>query len=377
MKKIQMVDVVSQYMRYESEINNKILNVVKSGAYIQGVEVQDFEFSLSQYLKSKYVISCANGTDALYVALMSLNLKEGDEVIVPTFTFVSTVEVVCLLGLKPVFIDVDKDTFLINPHLIEKYISKKTRAIIPVHLFGQCCDMYSINLMAQKYNLFIIEDAAQSIGSQCMFSNNSQDRKFSGTIGDIGITSFYPSKNLGCFGDGGAIFTQNNKLSKKIRLIVNHGQKKKYSYDIVGLNSRLDALQAAVLSIKLQYLDLFNHERQKVANYYDKAFSDIEWITTPTQLKSSDHVYHQYSILLSSEINRDNFSNYLFKNDIPTMIYYPKPLHLQKAYSSFCHESLPVSEMLSNNIISLPIHSEMNMEQLEFICSTIKKYVES
>jgi len=375
MKEIKMVDVVSQYKRYSAQINKRLLNVLESGAYIQGPEVKKFESALSKYLNSKYVVSCANGTDALYVALMSLDLKPGDEVIVPAFTFVSTVEAICLLGLKPVFIDITPDTFLLNHNLIESLISKKTKAIIPVHLFGQCCDMGSIKLIAQKHNLFIIEDAAQSIGSMCAFRQSSSSQKFSGTIGDIGITSFYPSKNLGCFGDGGAIFTQKNKLSNKIKLITNHGQKQKYTHDIIGLNSRLDAVQASILSFKLKLLDDFNKKRKQVAAYYNDMFEDVSWLKTPKTQSNSDHIYHQYSILLSSKINRNKFQDYLINRGIPTMIYYPKPLHKQKAYINYSNNPLPISERVSERIISLPIHSEMDLEQIEFIGKQIKKYI--
>jgi dTDP-4-amino-4,6-dideoxygalactose transaminase len=374
MKKIQMVDVVSQYEKYAVEINKRILGVIKSGCYIKGEEVNGFEKKLSQYLGVNHTISCANGTDALQIALMSLNLNAGDEVIVPTFTFVSTVEAVCLLGLKPVFLDIHADTFLLDENLIEQYISKKTRVIIPVHLFGQCCNMDAIQSIAAKYNLFIIEDAAQSMGAQTT-SIHSADKTYSGTIGHIGTTSFYPSKNLGCFGDGGAIFTNNEELSHKIRLIANHGQKEKYTHDLIGLNSRLDALQAAVLSFKLSFLDECNQRRNDVARYYNNALGKLLWLQTPKQTMYSDHVCHQYSILLKSRIDRNAFQQYLFENGIPTMIYYPIPLHKQRAYAMYSDTALPVSEEISQHIISLPIHPEMDDEQMEFICHTIQKYI--
>ncbi len=369
-----MVDVVSQYEKYAVEINKRILDVIQSGCYIKGEEVNGFEKKLSQYLGANHTISCANGTDALQIALMSLNLKAGDEVIVPTFTFVSTVEAVCLLGLKPVFLDIHADTFLLDENLIEHYISKKTRVIIPVHLFGQCCNMDVIQSVAAKYNLFIIEDAAQSMGAQTT-SINSVDKTYSGTIGDIGTTSFYPSKNLGCFGDGGAIFTNNEQLSNKIRLIANHGQKEKYTHDLIGLNSRLDALQASVLSFKLSFLDQCNQRRNDVARYYNNELGKLLWLQTPKQTMYSDHVYHQYSILLNSRIDRNAFQQYLVENGIPTMIYYPIPLHKQKAYAMYSDTALPVSEEISQHIISLPIHPEMDDEQMEFICHTIQKYI--
>ncbi len=374
MKKIQMVDVVSQYEKYETKINNKIISVLKSGCYIKGEEVEKFEALLSKYLNSEYTISCGNGTDALYIALMSLDLNPGDEVLVPAFTFVSTVETICLLGLKPVFMDIDPETFLLNDKLIEDGISKKTKVIIPVHLFGQCCNMNVIQLIAKKYNLYVIEDAAQSLGSKYNFSDSLQ-HQFSGTMGDIGITSFYPSKNLGCFGDGGAIFTQNKKLEHKMRLIANHGQTQKYIHEIIGLNSRLDTLQAAVLSFKLLYLDKFNNARQKLARYYDSRLQNLEWLKVPKKSSNTNHIYHQYSILLSPEISREDFQQFLRKNGVPTMIYYPIPLHNQKAYVKYKTKSLPVSEKVSQQIISLPMHSEMNAVQKQFICDIIEKYI--
>ena len=287
----------------------------------------------------------------------------------------STVEAVCLLGLKPVFIDIDPDTFLLDPHLIQDVISKRTRVILPVHLFGQCCDMVLIKEIANQHNLFIIEDAAQSIGSQCRVNNSSAIKNFSGTIGDIGITSFYPSKNLGCFGDGGAIFTQNKKLSQHIRLLANHGQKQKYNHDIIGLNSRLDAIQASILSFKLSLLDHFNAKRNEIAKFYNNYFNDVSWIKTPIKRDDSDHVYHQYSIILSSKIDRENLQSYLFKKGIPTMIYYPIPLHKQKAYRHYSNKSLPIAEKVSKQIISLPIHPEMDLQQMEFIGKKIKNYI--
>jgi UDP-2-acetamido-2-deoxy-ribo-hexuluronate aminotransferase len=373
MKKIQMVDVVSQYEKHSHEISQRIFNVLNSGSYIRGREVEHFEKKLSEYIGSKHTVTCANGTDAIQIALMSLNLSVGDEVIVPTFTFVSTVEAVCLLGLKPIFLDIHLDTFLLNETLVEESISKKTRAIIPVHLFGQCCNMKVIKSIADKYNLFIIEDAAQSIGS-ATYETSLLEKRFSGTIGDIGTTSFYPSKNLGCFGDGGAMFTNNDDLSEKIRLIANHGQREKYIHEIVGLNSRLDALQACVLSYKLSFLDECNKKRNMVAQYYNTELDAVSWLRKPVKNNHSDHIYHQYSILLDSTIIRDDFQKYLLENGIPSMIYYPIPLHKQKAYAQYSNKVFPVAEMVSNSIISLPIHPEMEMDQMEFICDKIQKY---
>ena len=373
MKKIHMVDVVSMYKSHASIIDKKIKKVINSGSYIRGVEVEGFEDKLSQFLKSKFTISCGNGTDALYIALMALDLKKGDEVLVPSFTFVSTVEAICLLGLVPVFIDIDPDTFLLNHSLIPDSITTKTKAIIPVHLFGQCCDMLAIRNYAKKYKLYIVEDAAQSIGSKCVVNKNKKT-KSSGTIGDIGITSFYPSKNLGAFGDGGAIFTQNKKLANKIKLIANHGQNKKYNHQIIGLNSRLDAIQAAILSFKLTLLNEHNNKRQNFAKEYDSRLLDLDWVKTPVLREGSNHIYHQYSIILDSRIIRKKFQAYLASKNIPTMIYYPIPLHKQKAYRIYHTKPLPISEKISQQIISLPIHPAMNIQQIKFICDVIKKF---
>ena len=371
MKKIHMVDVVSMYNNHASIIDKKIKKVIKSGCYIRGFEVDDFEKKLSHFLKSKFTISCGNGTDALYIALMALDLKKGSEVLVPSFTFVSTVEAICLLGLVPVFIDVDPDTFLLNHNLIAESISAKTKAIIPVHLFGQCCDMLAIRNFARKYKLYIVEDAAQSIGSKCVVNKKI---KFSGTIGDIGITSFYPSKNLGAFGDGGAIFTQKKQLANKIKLIANHGQNKKYNHQIIGLNSRLDAIQAAVLSFKLTLLKKHNNTRKNIAKEYNSRLHSLDWIKIPVIRGGGDHVYHQYSIILSTSVDRKKFQAYLLSNNIPTMIYYPIPLHKQKAYKMYYKNPLPFSEKISKKIISLPMHPEMDSKQVNFICDVIRKF---
>ncbi len=373
MKKIHMVDVVSMYKTHASIIDKKIKKVINSGSYIRGVEVEGFEDNLSHFLKSKFTISCGNGTDALYIALMALDLKKGDEVLVPSFTFVSTVEAICLLGLVPVFVDIDPDSFLLNHSLIPDSITTKTKAIIPVHLFGQCCNMLAIRNYAKKYKLYIVEDAAQSIGSKCVVNKNKKT-KSSGTIGDIGITSFYPSKNLGAFGDGGAIFTQNKKLANKIKLIANHGQNKKYNHQIIGLNSRLDAIQAAILSFKLTLLKEHNNKRQNFAKEYDSRLLDLDWVKTPVIREGSDHIYHQYSIILHNRIIRKKFQAYLASKNIPTMIYYPIPLHKQKAYRIYHTKPLPISEKISQQIISLPIHPAMDIEQIKFICDVIKKF---
>ena len=373
MEKIQMVDVVRMYNRHSEEIDRKIKYLINKGSFIQGNEVLSFEENLSKFLKSKHTISCGNGTDALYIALMALNLKPGDEVIVPSFTFISTVEAVCLLGLKPVFIDINPDTFLIDVEMIENSITEKVKAVIPVHLFGQCCDMVEILRIAKLHNIYVIEDAAQSIGSSCIF-NDKLKRKFSGTIGHIGTTSFYPSKNLGAFGDGGAIFTQNKALAKKIKLISNHGQNKKYSHQVIGLNSRLDSIQAGILNCKLKYLGSDNIKRFNVAKKYNELLSNLDWITLPKKTKNSDHIFHQFSILLNDKVNRLRFQKYLSGHKVPSMIYYPIPVHKQTAYKKFATKKLPISEFVSKNIISLPIHPVMKKNQIEYICEVIRNF---
>ena len=373
MEKIQMVDVVSMYNRHSKEIDRKIKYLINKGSFIQGNEVIGFEENLSKFLKSKHTISCGNGTDALYIALMALDLKPGDEVIVPSFTFISTVEAVCLLGLKPVFVDINPNTFLIDVEMIENSITEKVKAVIPVHLFGQCCDMVEILRISKQYNIYVIEDAAQSIGSSCVISDKL-NRKFSGTIGHIGTTSFYPSKNLGAFGDGGAIFTQNKALAKKIKLISNHGQNKKYSHQIVGLNSRLDSIQAGILNCKLKYLVSDNNKRFNVAKKYNELLSDLDWITLPKKTEKSDHIFHQYSILLDKKVNRSRFQKYLSRNKVPTMIYYPIPAHKQNAYKKFATKKLSISETISKNIISLPIHPVMKNSQVKYICDLIRNF---
>ena len=367
-----MVDVVTQYNRHSEIINKDILDVLQSGSYIRGKKVREFEGMLADYLEVNHVISCGNGTDALQIALMALGLNKGDEILVPTFTFVSTIEVVCLLGYRPVFLDVDERTFLLNPSLIESNLSNKTKAIIPVHLFGQCCDMDKIKNIADKYNLFIIEDAAQAIGAK--YSNTLSISSYAGTIGDIGITSFYPSKNLGCFGDGGALFTNNSQTAEKIRMIANHGQRTRYSYEFVGVNSRLDTIQAVILATKLKHLDASNKLRVEAASNYNKHLFHVDWIKLPKLSSFSSHIFHQYSILLSKDINRLELQQYLTRNGIPTMIYYPQPLHKQVAYKSYCTADYPVSEYISSHIISLPMHPELSVNQIEFICSVIHKF---
>jgi dTDP-4-amino-4,6-dideoxygalactose transaminase len=373
MDTIKMVDLHSQYLRIKTEIDEAIQQVLTSTAFIQGPEVNTFAQSLSRYIGGSLVIPCANGTDALQIAMMALDLKPGDEVILPVHTYVATAEVIALLGLTPVFIDVDKDTFNIAPALLESKITAKTKAIVPVHLYGQCADMEPILHIAAKYNLHVIEDVAQALGADYTFADGTT--KKAGTIGTIGTTSFFPSKNLGCFGDGGAIFTNDKALGEKIKMISNHGQKIKYHHDIIGVNSRLDTLQAAVLNVKLNYLDGYAQRRNEAASYYDKALASIPTLTIPKRATNSTHVFHQYTIQVSDGL-RDNLKSHLEAHGIPTMIYYPVPLHLQKAYkrAGFEEGSFPVTEELSKTVLSLPIHTEMKEEELEYISGTIKNF---
>lgn len=368
-----MVDLLSQYLHIKPEIDKAIEKVLTSTAFIQGPEVKEFSNALATYLHSKFLIPCANGTDALQIAMMALGLKPGDEVILPVHTYVATAEVLALLGLTPVFIDVDEDTFNIDVSQITKKITARTKAIVPVHLYGQCADMEPLLKIAADNNLHVIEDAAQALSANYTFSDGSQRK--AGTMGIIGTTSFFPSKNLGCFGDGGALFTDDPELGEKIKMIANHGQKIKYHHDLIGVNSRLDTLQAAILSVKLNYLDEYTKKRNEAASYYNRALSSVPFIQTPKLAKNSTHVYHQYTIKIR-ERNRDEFKTYLEKNEIPSMIYYPVPLHLQKAYrkAGFDEGSFAVTEKLSKTVISLPIHTEMNEEELSYICDVIRKF---
>ena len=374
MKSIKMVDLKGQYLRIKSEIDSVIQSVIESTAFINGPSVNDFAGALGDYMDIAHVVPCANGTDALQIALMGLGLEPGDEVILPVHTYVATAEVIALLRLEPVFVDVFPDTFTIDTDQIEEKITNKTKAIVPVHLYGQCADMERIMQMAEKYNLFVIEDTAQAIGAEYTFSDGTV--KKAGTIGQVGTTSFFPSKNLGCFGDGGAMFVNDEKLAKRCRMIANHGQSKKYHHDMIGCNSRLDTLQAAILKVKLKYLDDYARRRNEVANYYDHALKDIEWITIPHRFPKSTHVFHQYTIKMDEGINRDKLQDYLKERGIPTMIYYPVPLHWQKAYrkEGFGEGSFPVTEKLSRTVLSLPVHTEMEEEQLEYICDTLRKF---
>ena len=374
MKKIQMVDLISQYQKIKPAIDSAIMNVIENAQFINGPEVSSFQSELESYLGVKHVIPCANGTDALQIALMALDLKPGDEIITPSFTYIATTEVMALLGLKPVFVEVDKDTFCIDPTVIEEAITSKTKAIVPVHLYGQAANMDAINKIAKKHNLFVIEDNAQAIGSDYYHEDGTVSK--TGTISDIGCTSFFPSKNLGCYGDGGAICTNNDALAAKMRMIANHGQSQRYYHDIVGCNSRLDSIQAAVLRIKLRELDSYIIARRKVADHYDAFFSVFSQINTPVRGKESNHVFHQYTLKLEG-LDRDALNVFLAIKDVPSMIYYPVPAHRQKMFSAFGSENtvLPITDWLTERVISLPIHTEMEEEQLNLICSSVAEYI--
>jgi UDP-2-acetamido-2-deoxy-ribo-hexuluronate aminotransferase len=371
MENIKMVDLQSQYLKIKPEVDQAIQQVLTSTAFIQGPDVAEFAKALSQYLRCQEVIPCANGTDALQIAMMALGLKPGDEIILPVHTYVATAEVIALLGLVPVFIDVDKDSFNIDVTQIEKKITKATKAIVPVHLYGQCADMEPILKIAHQYDLFVIEDTAQALSAEYTFSDGTV--KKAGTMGIIGTTSFFPSKNLGCFGDGGAIMTNDKSLAEKIKMMANHGQKVKYHHDVIGVNSRLDTIQAAVLKVKLKYLDDYTANRNKAAKYYDENLGDVKDVTTPSRSNFSTHVFHQYTLKAT---RRNELKAFLEKSSIPTMIYYPVPLHFQNAYRQpqFGKGSFPITEQLSETVISLPIHTEMNGTELKYIVETIKAF---
>ncbi len=373
MKKIQMVDLVSQYEKMQEEIDTAVLNVIRSSAYINGPEVKAFQADLESYLNVDHVIPCANGTDALQIAMMALGLKPGDEVITANFTYVATAEVIGLLQLTPVLVDVDPNTFNIDVEAIKAAITPKTKAIVPVHLFGQCAPMEEIMAIAKEHNLYVIEDNAQAIGADYTFSDGRVAK--AGTIGDIGATSFFPSKNLGCYGDGGAIFTNNEELAQVIRQVANHGQTRQYYHDFIGVNSRLDSIQAAVLRIKLRRLDEYAAARNKTAEFYNEAFKDIDQIETPSYFDQSTHVFHQYTMKLKG-VDRDELRTYLMERDVPAMIYYPVPLHLQKAYVDDRYKAgdFPITEDLCSRVISLPMQTELDNEQLTYITETVKSF---
>jgi len=369
-----MVDLQSQYNKIKTEIDSAIQRIIDAASFVKGPEVKEFEKELARYLDVKHVIACANGTDALQVALMALNLKPGDEVITPDFTFIATVEVITLLGLKPVIVDVNPGDFTINLQAVEKALTNRTRVIIPVHLFGQCANMEQLQFLAGKHNLHIVEDNAQAIGSDYRYANGKV--KKAGTMGRMGCTSFFPSKNLGCFGDGGALFTDDDALADHISMIINHGMKVRYYHDIVGVNSRLDTLQAAILRVKLGRLDAYMAERQKAADYYDNAFKNFNEIIIPERNGFSSHVFHQYTIRLRNK-SRDKLKEYLGSKDIPAMIYYPVPLHRQKAFQYLGLQDMdyPVTEALCRTVLSLPMHTELDSEQLEHITSSVIEFV--
>ncbi|MDA3906030.1 MAG: DegT/DnrJ/EryC1/StrS family aminotransferase [Bacteroidales bacterium] len=370
---IPMVDLQGQYRRLKTEIDREIQKVLDNASFINGSVVAEFAKDLEKYLGIKHVIPCGNGTDALQVAMMALDLKPGDEVITTTFTFIATAEVIALLGLTPVLVDVLEDTMNIDPSAIRKAITSKTKAIVPVHLFGQCANMDEIMAIADENNLFVIEDNAQAIGANYTFKDGSV--KKAGTIGHIGTTSFFPSKNLGAYGDGGAIFTNDDKLAEQMRAVVNHGMKVRYYHDYVGINSRLDSIQAAVLKVKLPHLDDFAKARNYAANYYNSAFAACEKITTPITAKFTNHVFHQYTLILNN-VDRAGLQKHLSDQGISNAVYYPVPLHQQKAYKDDRYEdgSFPIAEKLSNNVISLPIHTEMTDEQLKFISDAVLEF---
>lgn len=376
MRPIQMVDTKNQYLKIKSEVDTAIHEVLDSTAYINGKAVQGFVAALNSYIGSKHTIPCANGTDALQIAMMALGLRPGDEVITPSFTYIATTEVVALLQLKPVFVEVDAKTFCIDPGSIRKAITSKTKAIVPVHLYGHAAPMEDIMKIAEEFNLYVIEDNAQAIGCDYLFTNGT--KKKTGIIGHIGCTSFYPSKNLGAFGDGGAIFTNDDTLADKMKMIANHGQSKRYYHDVVGCNSRLDSIQAAILNIKLKALDDYTAARQKAAAFYTHAFANHPKIITPSVASYSNHVYHQYTLVLEG-VSRDGLNTYLAGKKIPSMIYYPVPGHKQKMFASFGPDgyNLKITDWLTERVISLPIHTELDEEQLQFITSEVLNYINS
>lgn len=381
MRPIQMVDTKTQYHNIKQEVDNAVLQVMESSAFINGRPVHDFSANLSEYLEVKHTIPCANGTDALQIAMMALGLQPGDEVITPSFTYIATTEVIALLRLTPVFVEVDAKTFCMDPTALEKAITPKTKAIVPVHLYGQAAPMEEIMTIAKKHGLFVIEDNAQAIGCDYTFSDGI--KKKTGSIGHIGATSFYPSKNLGAFGDGGAIFTNDDSLADKMKMIANHGQSKRYYHDVVGCNSRLDTIQAAILDIKLKHLDEYIVARQRAAGFYDKAFAGHKHLVTPYRAAWSRHVFHQYTLIIDGVDDpasyREGLNRFLAENKVPSMIYYPVPGHRQQMFEQFnvASQPMPVTDWLTQRVISLPIHTELDVEQLEFITAKVKEYAEN
>jgi len=372
---IKMVDLKSQYLHIKNAVDSGIQEVINQTSFIKGPAVQQFQEELERYLGVKHVITCANGTDALQIAMMALGLKPGDEVITASFTYVATAEVIALLGLKPILVEVNPDTFLMDPVSLEAAITPQTKAIVPVHLFGQCADMEAILKIADRHNLYVIEDTAQAIGASYTFSDGIV--KKAGCIGNIGCTSFFPSKNLGCYGDGGAMYTDDDILAQKIRMIANHGQSVQYHHDVIGVNSRLDSLQAAILRAKLPHLDEYNIKRNQAAAYYDTVFDAIEELKIPTRTSNSNHVFHQYTLQLSESLNREKLRTYLTNKGIPSMIYYPLPIHKQKAYidDRYSEGHFPITEKLCDSVLSLPMHTELTVQQLEYIGSHVLSFV--
>jgi dTDP-4-amino-4,6-dideoxygalactose transaminase len=370
---MEMVNLKSQYLKIKPEVDAAIQRVMDHGIFINGPEVKEFQSNLEKYLGVKHVIPCANGTDALQIAMMGLGLKPGDEVITASFTYVATAEVIALLGLVPVLVEANELDFTINPQEIEKAITPKTKAIVPVHLFGQGADMNAIMEIAKKHNLFVIEDTAQALGAT--FNLSTGEKAALGTIGNIGCTSFFPSKNLGCFGDGGALFTNSDELAANLRMIANHGQKVRYYHDVIGVNSRLDTMQAAILDIKLKHLDGYADARRSAADIYDGALKSLEGLITPNRIENGTHVFHQYTLRVLNG-KRDALRKHLEDNGVPSMVYYPLPLHFQKAFESerYPKGAMPITELLSSEVLSLPIHTEMQPEEQEFIIEKVKSF---
>ncbi len=373
MMQIEMVDLKGQYNKIKTEIDQAVISCIANTSFINGPAVREFQINLEQYLDVKHVIPCANGTDSLQIAMMALDLKPGDEVICPAFTYVATAEVIGLLGLTPVMVDVDPNTFNLTATSIEKAITSNTKAIVPVHLYGQSCDMEPILKLAEKHDIYVIEDNAQAIGADYIFSDGRVVK--TGTIGHVGSTSFFPSKNLGCYGDGGALMTNDDELAKKMRMIANHGQEKKYYHKILGCNSRLDTVQAAILNVKINQLDLYNQARNAMATFYDEALSGIDELDVPVRQINSTHVFHQYTLKVKNG-KRNELQNYLAENGIPSMIYYPLPIYKQEAFQQFVSSNflLETSEELCDQVLSLPIHTEMNIEHINFICNRVKSF---
>lgn len=371
-KKIQMVDLLGQYKKIEPEVNQAISKVIQDTAFINGAPVKELQQEMQQAFEVKHVIPCGNGTDAIQIALMALDLQPGDEIITTTFTFIATAEVIALLKLTPVFVDADPHNFCISPQAVKEKITAKTKVILPVHLYGHCAPMEEILAIAKEHDLKVIEDTAQAIGSRYHFNNG--DKKYAGTIGDIGTTSFFPSKNLGCYGDGGAIFTNNDELAATMKMIVNHGSKVKYHHEIIGVNSRLDSIQAAILSIKLKKLKYYSAARQKAANYYHQALADLNEIALPITEKYSEHVFHQFTLVVKGG-KRDKLKEFLQTKGIPSMVYYPICLHQQKAFQHYSDgKAIPIAEQLQKDVLSLPMHTELDEETLSYISKQVKAF---